>query len=84
MADYLETWYDDLCPYDDSWLTLTFLMARSDSVTYAFVWEKGETMDFFDSVVACAIKVDLCNQLNDFYTPPHNSGGVLWFHVGHL
>ena len=19
---------------------------------------------------------------DDFYTPPHNSGGVLWFHVG--
>ena len=20
---------------------------------------------------------------NTFYTPPHNSGGVLWFHIGH-
>ena len=22
------------------------------------------------------------NAFRHFYTPPHNSGGVLWFHVG--
>ena len=39
--------------------TLTYLMARSDLITY--VLEKGETMYFSDSFVACDIKVDLCN-----------------------
>ena len=24
----------------------------------------------------------VCLSYNGFYTPPHNSGGVLWFHVG--
>ena len=25
---------------------------------------------------------DFYKKKNPFYTPPHNSGGVLWFHVG--
>ena len=23
-----------------------------------------------------------CKTIDTFYTPPHDSGGVLWFHVG--
>ena len=30
---------------DDPGLTLTYFMARSNSVSYTFVWEKGKTMD---------------------------------------
>ena len=32
---------------DDPGLTLTYFMARSNLVPYAFVWEKGKTMDYF-------------------------------------
>ena len=39
--------YYQVCSNDDPWLTLTHFMARSNLVPYAFVWEKGKTMDFF-------------------------------------
>ena len=31
---------------DDARLTLTYFTTRSNSVPFAFVWEKGKTMDF--------------------------------------
>ena len=51
-ANDLETWYATLehyefCSNDDPELTLTYFTARSNLVPYAFVWEKGKTMDFF-------------------------------------
>ena len=36
-----------ICSNDDPGLTLTYFTARSNSVPYAFVWEKVKTMDFF-------------------------------------
>ena len=33
------------CSNDDPGLTLTYFTARSNLVPYAFVWEKGKTMD---------------------------------------
>ena len=52
-ADDLETWYaamgtQDYPIYsnDDPGLTLTCFMARPNLVPYAFVWEKGKTVDF--------------------------------------
>ena len=38
-------------------LTLTYFMARSNLVPYAFVWEKGKTMDFSETVVVCDLKL---------------------------
>ena len=38
--------YYQVCSNDDPELTLTYFMARSNLVPYAFVWEKGKTMDF--------------------------------------
>ena len=32
-------------------LTLTYFTARSNLVPYAFVWEKGKTMDFSETIV---------------------------------
>ena len=32
---------------DDPGLTLTYFTARSNLVPYAFVWEKGKTVDIF-------------------------------------
>ena len=38
-------------------LTLTYFTARSNLVPYAFVLEKGETMNFSETTVVCDIKV---------------------------
>ena len=43
--------YYQVCSNDDPGLTLTYFMARSNLVPYAFVWEKGKTMDFSETVV---------------------------------
>ena len=43
---------------DDPGLTMTYFMARSNLVPYAFVWEKGKTMDFSETIVGYDIKVD--------------------------
>ena len=39
--------YYQVCSNDDPVLTLTHFTARSNLVPYAFVWEKGKTLDFF-------------------------------------
>ena len=38
--------YYQVCSNDDPGLTLTYFMARSNLVPYAFVLEKGKTLDF--------------------------------------
>ena len=53
--------YYQICPKDDPELTLTYFTARSNLVLYAFVWEKGETMDFSEIVVVYDIKVGRCD-----------------------
>ena len=42
---------------DDPGLTLTYFMARSNLVPYAFVWEKGKTMDFSETIVIYDLKL---------------------------
>ena len=42
---------------DDLELTLTYLTARSNLVPYAFVWEKGKTMDFLQTIVVYDLKL---------------------------
>ena len=47
------------------WLTLTYFMARSNLVSYAFVWEKGKTMDFSELLYSMISKlVDAVNQMS--------------------
>ena len=58
--------YYQICSNDDPGLTLTYFMARSNLVQYAFVWEKGKTMDFSETVVAYDVKVGRCSSLNDY------------------
>ena len=41
-------------------------IARSNLVPYAFVWKKGNTMDFSETVVVYDMKVGRCSQPNDF------------------
>ena len=46
---------------DDPELTLTYFPARSNLVPYAFVWEKGKTMDFSETIVVYGVKVGRCS-----------------------
>ena len=42
---------------DDPGLTLTYFTARSNFVPDAFIWKKGKTMDFSDSIVVYDLKL---------------------------
>ena len=51
------------CSNDDPGVTLTYFTARSNLVTYAFLWEKVKTVDFSETIAACDLKVGRCRQL---------------------
>ena len=46
-----------ICSNDDPGLTLTYFAAKSNLVTYAFVWEKAKTMDFSETIVVYDLKL---------------------------
>ena len=48
--------YYQVCSNDDPKLTLTYFRARSNLVPYAFVWKKGKTIDFSETVVVYDLK----------------------------
>ena len=63
-ADDLETWYAALGTRvlpnlfkDNPGLTLIYFTARSNLVPYAFVWEKGKTVDFSETIVDYYLKL---------------------------
>ena len=43
--------YYQIYTNNDPGLTLTYLTAMSNLVHYAFVWEKGKTMGFSETIV---------------------------------
>ena len=49
--------YYQVCLHDDPGLTLTNFTARSNLVPCAFVWEKGKTMDFSETIVVYDLKL---------------------------
>ena len=49
--------YYQICSNDDPGFTLTYFMARSNLVPYAFIWEKGKTMDFSAAIVVSDLKL---------------------------
>ena len=49
--------YYQVCSNDDAGLTLTYFMARSNLVPYAFVWEKGKTVDYSETIVVYDLKL---------------------------
>ena len=49
--------YYQVCSNDDPGLTLTYFMARSNLVPYTFVWEKGKTIDFSETIVVYDLKL---------------------------
>ena len=42
---------------------MTYFTARSNLVTYAFLWEKVKTLDFSETIAACDLKFGRCTQL---------------------
>ena len=49
---------------DDSGLTLTYFTARSNLVSYAFVWEIVKTIDFSETIVAYDLKLATDDQMD--------------------
>ena len=49
--------YYQICSNDDHGLTLTYFTACSNLVPFAFVWEKGKTMNFSETIVVYDIKL---------------------------
>ena len=47
-------------------LTLTYFTAMSNLVTWAFLWEKVETVTFSETIEACDLKVCRYRQLIEF------------------
>ena len=45
---------------DDPGLTMTYFMARSNLLRYAFVWEKGKTMGISETIVVYDVTVGSC------------------------
>ena len=45
-----------VCSNDDSGGTLTYFTARSNLVTYAFLWEKVKTVGFSETIAASDLK----------------------------
>ena len=58
--------YYQVCSNDNTGLTLTYFTTKSNLVPYAFVWEKGKTMDFLEAIVVYDVKVASCSSLNDY------------------
>ena len=49
--------YYQVCSNDDPGLTLTYFTARSNLVPYAFVWVKGKTMNFSETIDVYDLKL---------------------------
>ena len=52
--------YYQIYSNDNPGLTMTYFTARSNLVPYAFVWEKGKTIDLSETIVVYDIKVGRC------------------------
>ena len=53
--------YYQICSNDDPGLTLTYFTTRPNLVPYAFVLEKGKTMDVSETILIYDVKVDICS-----------------------
>ena len=49
--------YYQLCSNDEPRLTMTYFTERSNLVPCAFVWEKGKTVDFSETIVIYDLKL---------------------------
>ena len=58
--------YYKVCSNDSPGLTLTYFTTRPNLIAYAFVWEKGNIMDFSETIVVYDIKVGRIIQLSEY------------------
>ena len=56
MQHWVLEYYQIYSNYDTG-LTLTYFTTRSNLVPYAFVWEKGKTMDFSENIGVYDLKL---------------------------
>ena len=49
-------------------------MAKSNLVPYAFVWKKGKTMGFSETIVVYDIKFGRCSQQNENFMSTKDQG----------
>ena len=54
------------CSNDNPGVTLTYFTARSNLVTYAFLWEKVKTVDFSETIAASDLKVGSSRHLIEY------------------
>ena len=47
-------------------MTLAYFKAKSNLVSYAIVWQKGNIMDFSETIVVYDIRVGRLIQLNEY------------------
>ena len=66
-----------VCSNGASGLTLTYIMAKSNLVSYAFVWEKVKTMDFSETIVVYDIKVGRFSQRIESFMSTKGQGHSL-------
>ena len=59
---------------DDPGLNLTYFTARSNLVPYAFVWEKGKSKDFSETIVIYDLKLTTDGRSHKKFLSP---GGCL-------
>ena len=79
--------YYQVCSNYDPGLTLTYFTARSSLVPYAFVWEKGKTMDFSETVVVFDLKLatdDLSDKKFLFTSKLCPQGAVCSLSLGYI
>ena len=55
-----------VCSNDDPGVTLTYFTARSNLVTYAFLWEKVKTVDFSETIAASYLKASWSSHLFEY------------------
>ena len=55
-----------MCSNDDPGVTMTYFMARSNLVTWVFLFEKVKSVDFSETIAASELKVGRCRQLIEF------------------
>ena len=55
-----------VCSNDYPRVTLTYLTARSNLVTYAFLWEKVKTVDFSETIAASDLKASRSSHLIEY------------------
>ena len=64
-----------VCSNDDPGLSLPYFTVRSSLVPYAFVWEKGKTIDFSETIIVYDVSV---GRIVDWDVKPQHKQKQCW------